>query len=107
MVRQRPGKMQKKNIQEVCQNLIAENSFTYRVINTWNLLHDEEINSPSVNSFKSNLNKHLRNYPQTFLPDCLINEEKRQRRDWPQAFIWLSLSKFQKVLNQQTLYKSC
>ena len=37
----------------------ATNFFTYRVIETWNSLPSEVINSNSVNQFKNNLDKHV------------------------------------------------
>ena len=39
------------------------------------------INLPSVNNFKSNLNKHWRNHPQKVCPNRLIYEERGQERD--------------------------
>ena len=40
---------------------LRQNTFSYRVINDWNSLPAEVINSPSINSFKNALEKHWKN----------------------------------------------
>ena len=37
---------------------LRQNTFSHRVINTWNSLPSEVVNSPSINSFKNALEKH-------------------------------------------------
>lgn len=46
------------------------NSFSNRVINSWNGLPDYVVSAPSVNAFKSRLNKHWHNYPTKFEAAC-------------------------------------
>ncbi|KAK3108052.1 hypothetical protein FSP39_000221 [Pinctada imbricata] len=48
-------------------------SFTERVVNTWNNLPSDVINSKNINLFKSQLNKHWKNQEIKFNPACLIS----------------------------------
>ena len=49
---------------------VRANTFSNRVVNTWNNLPDTVVNAPSVNSFKSRLNKHWHGHPSKFEPAC-------------------------------------
>ena len=42
------------------------NTFSQRVVNNWNNLPRQCVNSSSVNSFKSSLNNHFKKHPQKF-----------------------------------------
>ena len=42
--------------------------FRHRVVNTWNSLPSTVVDSPSLNSFKTNLNNHWKNHPTKFNP---------------------------------------
>ena len=45
------------------------NSFSLRVINDWNDLSDETVNSKSLNSFKTNLKREWLDHPEKYLTD--------------------------------------
>ena len=45
---------------------ILKNVFSNRVVDTWNTLRSSVVEAPSVNSFKSRLNKHWTNHPSKF-----------------------------------------
>ena len=49
---------------------VHANTFSNRVVNTWNNLPDVVVNAPTVNSFKSRLNKHWHGHPSKFEPAC-------------------------------------
>ena len=42
--------------------------FRHRVVNSWNSLSNEFVNSPSINVFKTNINNHWKNHPSKFNP---------------------------------------
>ena len=44
-------------------------SFSQRVVDHWNSLPDKVVEGSSVNSFKSSINKHWRDYTLKFVPD--------------------------------------
>jgi hypothetical protein len=44
-------------------------SFSQRVVDHWNSLPDKVVEASSVDSFKSSVNKHWRDYPLKFVPD--------------------------------------
>ena len=46
------------------------NTFSNRVINTWNDLSANVVNTPSVNAFKNRLNKHWHGHPSKFETTC-------------------------------------
>ena len=48
---------------------IRKNSFSHRIVNTWNSLSEEVVSADSINSFKDRLNKFWRNEPGKFNPD--------------------------------------
>ena len=45
---------------------IRQQSFSHRVINTWNNLQDNVVNAESINSFKNRLNNHWKDDPGKF-----------------------------------------
>ena len=49
---------------------VRANTFSNRFFNTSNDLPDKVVNAPSVNSFKSRLNKHWHGHPSKFEPAC-------------------------------------
>lgn len=49
---------------------IRMNSFSNRVINTWNELPNNVVMAPSVNAFKGRLNQHWRGHPAKFNAPC-------------------------------------
>ena len=51
---------------------IRKNVFSNRVVNTWNNLPSSVVVTPSVNSFKSRLNRHWTYHPSKFNPPCYI-----------------------------------
>ena len=57
---------------------IRKNVFSNRVVDTWNNLPGSVVESPSVNSFKSRLNRHWTNHPSQFNPPCYIPLATRQ-----------------------------
>ncbi len=46
------------------------NSFSNRIVENWNNLSDDVVTAPSVNAFKSRLNKWWHNHPTKFDPSC-------------------------------------
>lgn len=42
------------------RSIIAKNFFTYKVLNHWNRLPEEVVNATSINSFKNQLDKHMK-----------------------------------------------
>ena len=42
---------------------VRANSFSNRVVNTWNSLPENVVNAPSLKSFKNRLNKHWHGHP--------------------------------------------
>ena len=51
---------------------VRSNSFSIRVIDSWNALPESVIMAPSLNCFKSRLNSHWKNHPYKFDPWCYI-----------------------------------
>ena len=49
---------------------IRANNFSNRVVNSWNALPENVVNAPSLNAFKSRLNKHWYGHPNTFEAKC-------------------------------------
>ena len=49
---------------------IRANSFSNRVVNSWNTLPENVVNAPSLNAFKSRLNKHWYWHPNKFEAKC-------------------------------------
>ena len=54
---------------------VRANVFSNRVVNAWNLLPSEVVLAPSLNSFKSRLNKFWYGHPLKYTPSCYIPEE--------------------------------
>ena len=46
-----------------------QHSFTHRIVTTWNTLPAEVVDAPSLNSFKSRLDKRWRNHPLMYGPE--------------------------------------
>ena len=51
---------------------VRSNSFSLRVIGSWNALPENVVMAPSLNCFKSRLNTHWKNHPYKFNPLCYI-----------------------------------
>ena len=49
---------------------LRRNSFSIRVVDSWNNLTHEIVNAPSVNSFKNQLNSFWKHHPSKFEPTC-------------------------------------
>ena len=49
---------------------LRANTFSNRVMNTWNNLSANVVNAPSVNAFKNRLNKHWHGHPSKFEATC-------------------------------------
>ena len=49
---------------------IRANSFSNRVVNSWNALSENAVNAPSLNAFKSRFNKHWYGHPNKFEDLC-------------------------------------
>ena len=52
-----------------CRTNRRKYSFSQRVVDHWNSLPDKVVEASSVDSFKSSINKHWRDYPLKFVPD--------------------------------------
>ena len=63
-----------------CRTNIRKYSFSQRVVDLWNSLPPEVVEAKSVNSFKSKLNKHWKDFPLKFVPDCYLPEPDRQNK---------------------------
>ena len=50
--------------------LVRANSFSNRVVDSWNSLTEDIVNAPSLNAFKSRLNRFWRGHPYKFSPSC-------------------------------------
>ena len=53
-----------------CRTNIRKYSFSQRVVDLCNSLPPEVVEAKSVNSFKNKLNKHWKDFPLKFVPDC-------------------------------------
>ena len=49
---------------------VRSNFFSNRVVNTWNSLPDKVVTAPSLNCFKSRLDKFWENLPGVYSPTC-------------------------------------
>ena len=49
---------------------VRANYFSNRVVNSWNSLPDSVVTAPTINSFKSRLDKHWENLPEVYSPAC-------------------------------------
>ena len=49
---------------------LTQNTFSNRVVDAWNTLPEEVVMAPSLNSFKSRLNKAWKYHPLKFSPSC-------------------------------------
>ena len=50
--------------------MVRANCFSNRVVDTWNSLTEDMVNAPSLNAFKSRLNRFWREHPYKFNPSC-------------------------------------
>ena len=50
--------------------LVRANSFSNRVVDSWNSLTEDIVNAPSLNAFKSRLKRFWRGHPYKFSPSC-------------------------------------
>ena len=50
--------------------MVRANCFSNRVVDTWNSLTEDIVNAPSLNAFKSRLNRFWREHPYKFNPSC-------------------------------------
>ena len=73
--------------------IIRANSFSNRIVNTWNSLTENVVSAPSLNTFKSRLNQCWKRHPRKFEAACYnysqqppaeTNIKKRQKK--PQAY---------------------
>ena len=53
------------------EDYIGKDSFAFRVVNPWNKLPLDVVMAPNLNSFKSRLNVHYKNFPQKFCPSFM------------------------------------
>ena len=60
--------------------LVRANSFSHRVVDNWNSLTEDIVNAPSLNAFKSRLNRFGREHPNKFSPSCYAPGQ-RSRED--------------------------
>ena len=60
--------------------LVRANSFSHRVVDNWNSLTEDIVNAPSLNAFKSRLNRFWREHPNKFSPSCYAPGQ-RSRED--------------------------
>ena len=58
---------------------IRKQSFSQRVVNTWNSLPTEVVSATSLNIFKNRLNDYWKHLPIKFSPDCYGPEADRRR----------------------------
>ena len=64
--------------------MVRANCFSNRVVDTWNSLTEDIVNAPSLNAFKSRLNRFWRRHPYKFnpsfyAPDAPENSEPKTR----------------------------
>ena len=50
---------------------LGRDSFAFRVVNPWNKLPLDVVMAPNLNSFKSRLNVHYKNFPLKFCPSFM------------------------------------
>jgi endonuclease/exonuclease/phosphatase family metal-dependent hydrolase len=55
-----------KLVKPRCNYKIRQNSFGHRVVNDWNALPESIVSAPSINSFKSRLDKHWQQFHYNF-----------------------------------------
>ena len=60
----------KKLFKERSRLNVRANSFSSRVVNIWNQLPEDVVMAPSLNTFKSRLNKHWSRHPYKFTAPC-------------------------------------
>ena len=58
---QKKKKKKKKNFMKIFRFNVRENTFSNRVVDNWNSLTEDIVNAPSLNAFKSRLNRFWRN----------------------------------------------
>ncbi len=51
-------------------------TFSHRVVEVWNGFPDSIVTAPSINTFKSRLNRFWHNYPSKFDPQCYSQKRK-------------------------------
>ena len=59
-----------KIYKKTCRTNLRKFSFSQRIVNPWNNLPRDIVNSDNVNSFKNSLNKFWKNNPVKFSPEC-------------------------------------
>ena len=60
---------------------VRANSFSNRVVDNWNSLTEDIVNAPSLNVFKSRLNRFLHGHPNKFSQACYTpRQSTRDRR---------------------------
>ena len=72
-VRSHSKKLAKKQV----KLKVRSSYFAERIVSSWNSLPETVVSAPSVNSFKSRLDKHWAKHPLLFNPDCY---------NWPGIF---------------------
>ena len=61
---------------------VRQQSFSNRVIDSWNSLPESVVKAPFPNTFKSRLNNHWHSHPSTFTATCyLTHNDNRYRFD--------------------------
>ena len=55
---------------------VRKNCFSNRVVDGWNALPESVVTAPSLNTFKSRLNKHWRNQPYKFKAACYMTNQE-------------------------------
>ena len=58
---------------------IRANFFSNRVVDVWNSLPESVVQAPSLNCFKSRLNKYWHNHPSKFHPACYVPGQNSRR----------------------------
>ena len=59
---------------------VRANSFSNRVVDSWNSFTEDIVNSPSLNTFKSWLNRFWRGHPYKFSPSCYSPGQRTRDR---------------------------
>ena len=60
-----------ENYQRPYVRRLGKDSFAFRVVNPWNKLPLDVVMAPNLNSFKSRLNVHYKNFPLKFCPSFM------------------------------------
>ena len=84
--------------------MVRANCFSNRFVDTWNSLTEDIVNAPSLNAFKSRLNRFWQEHPYKFNPSCYAprrtrgfgtqNQNASEEANWALLDVYIGISRY-------------